>query len=167
MLLYATGIRSFDMKNAPTLIIPQTMASGTRTLWSEMPAALIASSSLFSPSVPRVIIDESRVARGSDNGSRVALPQPKNSRITLKLNPLPTSSSMYSQRNCIIRMNTTTSRIAINGPMNDFNMNWSSFFIPIVLLIQSSCQVQLQGRSRPFRLLSQDLAVRHRHRERT
>ena len=36
---------------------------------------------------------------------------------------------MYSHKNCIIRMNTTTSRIAMNGPMNDFNMNWSSFFI--------------------------------------
>ena len=100
-----------------------------RIRWSEIPAALMARSSLFSPSVPSVIIDERSVARGRESGRSVALPQPRNSRMTLKLNPLPTSSSMYSHRNCIIRMKTTTSRIAMNGPTNDFNMNWSNFFI--------------------------------------
>ncbi len=122
-------MRLLDTKNAPMLIRTHTAPSGTRTLWSDMPAALMARSSLFSPSVPSVIIDASRVARGSERGSNVALPQPRNSSITLKLSPLPTSSSMYSHRNCIMRMNTTTSRIAMNGPMKDFIMNRSSFFI--------------------------------------
>ena len=89
----------------------------------------MARSSLFSPNVPNVIIDDRRVASGRERGSRVALPHPRNSSMTLKLSPLPTSSSIYSQRNCIMRMKTTTSRIAMNGPTNDFNMNWSSFFI--------------------------------------
>ena len=129
MLLYATGIRSFDTKKAPILMTIQAEQSGTSTLCREMPAAFIASSSLFSPSVPRVIMDASSVARGNERGRRVAAPHPRNSSMTLKLKPLPTSSSIYSHKNCIIRMNTTTRRIATNGPMNDFNMNWSNFFI--------------------------------------
>ena len=104
--------------------------SGINTLLSDIPAAFIASSSLFSPNVPNVIIEASSVASGSDNGIRVMLPQPRNSSMTFMLRPLPTSSSIYSHRNCIIRMKMTTSRIAMNGPMNDFSMNWSSFFIP-------------------------------------
>ena len=68
--------------------------SGAITLWSEIPAALMARSSLFSPRVPIVIMDARSVASGSESGRSVALPQPRNSRITLKLNPLPTSSSM-------------------------------------------------------------------------
>ena len=89
----------------------------------------MASNSLFSPSVPNVIIEARRVAKGRERGSSVTAPHPKNSSITLKLRPLPTSSSIYSHKNCIIRMNTTTNRIAMNGPMNDLNMNWSNFFI--------------------------------------
>ena len=46
-------------------------------------------------------------------------------------------SSMYSHRNCIIRMKTTTSRIATNGPIKDLSMNLSSLFIFSELPIQS------------------------------
>ena len=120
-----------DTKKAPTLIARQAIARGTIILCREMPAALIARSSLFSPSCPSVIIAESNVARGRERGSIVIQPHPKNSMMILKLRPLPTNSSIYSQRNCIINMNTTTSRIATNGPINDFNMNWSNFFICI------------------------------------
>ena len=117
------------MKNAPMLTSMQTVARGIMMRCNEMPAALIASSSLFSPSVPSVIMEASSVASGRESGSSVALPQPRNSRMTFMLRPLPTSSSMYSHRNCIIRMNMTTNRIAMNGPMNDLSMNWSNFFI--------------------------------------
>ena len=82
------------MKNAAMLMTADAYTNGTSTLRKDIPAALIASSSLFSPSVPRVIMDASRVASGSESGIRVTLPQPRNSNTTLKLNPLPTSSSI-------------------------------------------------------------------------
>ena len=69
-------------------------ASDAYALCREIPAALMARSSLFSPSCPSVIMDARRVARGRESGSIVALPHARNSRITLMLNPLPTSSSM-------------------------------------------------------------------------
>ena len=114
------------------LISADTMISGASTRLSDMPAAFMARSSLFSPKVPSVMTDDSRVARGSDSGIRVALPQPRNSSMTLKLSPLPTSSSMYSHRNCIIRMNMTIKRIAKNGPTKELSMNLSSLFIAAV-----------------------------------
>ena len=49
--------------------------------------------------------------------------------MTLSSRPLPTSSSMYSHRNCITKMKMVIARIAKNGPMNDFSMNRSSFFM--------------------------------------
>jgi hypothetical protein len=73
-------------------------------------------------------MDANRVERGRHRGRVVQLPQNINSNIIPKLRPFPTNSSIYTQRNCIIRMNITTSRIAKNGPTNDFNMNRSSLF---------------------------------------
>ncbi|KAF5028134.1 hypothetical protein DSECCO2_662250 [anaerobic digester metagenome] len=94
MLSYASGIKLFEAKNAPVAIISETTTSGVRILLSEIPAAFIASSSLFSPKLPIVIIEANRVARGSASGIRVAAPHPINSRITAKLSPFPTSSSI-------------------------------------------------------------------------
>ena len=142
------------MKNAPTLMTADAHISGINTLLSDIPAAFIASSSLFSPNVPNVIIEASSVASGSDSGIRVMLPQPRNSRMTFMLRPLPTSSSIYSHRNCIIRMKMTTSRIAMNGPMNDLSMNWSSFFISWSELMASASLSSSFKRGRPQRVLS-------------
>ena len=67
---------------------------GVRILVREIPADFIAMSSLFSASWPTVITEASNVASGSESGSMVALPQPRNSSIILIPRPLPTSSSM-------------------------------------------------------------------------
>ena len=119
------------MKKAPTLMSTPTATMGASTRVSEMPEALMAVSSNFSPMSPRVIMEESRVASGMASGSVWILPHIRNSRITLNSRPFPTSSSMYSQRNCRARMKMTMARIAKNGPTKDFNMNLSSLFMPI------------------------------------
>ncbi|MPN64534.1 hypothetical protein SDC9_212309 [bioreactor metagenome] len=132
MLLYATGIRLFAAKNAPILIKNAKIISGERILGSEIPAAFIASNSLFSPNPPMVMIDANSVARGRASGINVAAPHPRNSAITPKPRPFPTSSSMYNQRNCNSRANVTIKNVKTNGPKNDFNMNWSIFFTCVV-----------------------------------
>ena len=93
-MLYETGTRLFTAKNARILMTPAEMISGVRTLTRDIPADFMAMSSLFSAIWPTVITDASRVAKGSDRGSMVALPQPRNSRMILNPRPLPTSSSM-------------------------------------------------------------------------
>ena len=71
-----------------------TTLIGASTLPRDMPAALMASSSLFSARLPRVIIEASSTARGRAVGMMVQQPQPRNSRMTPSPRPFPTSSSM-------------------------------------------------------------------------
>ena len=113
-------------------MIAEAMKSGDMILTSEMPALLTAMSSLFSLIWPMVHMDARRVASGMASGRMVHPPHIRNSRMTLKDRPLLTSSSMYTHRNCITRMNMTTRRIATNGPMKDLIMNLSSRFIQVV-----------------------------------
>ena len=84
------------------------------------------------------MMEASRVASGMESGRMVAEPHPRNSMITQKLRPLPTSSSMYSHRNCITSMNTVMKNVITNGPRKDLSMNRSSFFI-----LQNSISVSL------------------------
>ena len=106
-----------------------TTVMGTSTRASDTPEALMAVSSKCSPMSPRVIMELRSVASGMASGSTWQLPHIRNSRITLNSRPFPTSSSMYTHKNCMTSMNTTMARIAKNGPTNDLSMNWSSFFI--------------------------------------
>ena len=110
-------------------MITEAANSGDIILTREMPALLTAMSSLFSLIWPMVHIEARRVARGMASGRMVQPPHIRNSSMTLNDRPLLTSSSMYTHRNCITRMNITTSRIATNGPMKDLSMNLSSRFI--------------------------------------
>lgn len=106
----------------------ETIIRGLKILWSEIPAAFIASSSLFSPIPPRVIIEANRVAIGRASGINVAEPHARNSRITSALSPFPTSSSIYNHRNCSINAKTTMKNVRAKGPRNDVTINLSSFF---------------------------------------
>ena len=69
------------------------------------------------------IMEDRRTASGIAMGRMVQAPHIMNSIMTPKLRPLPTSSSMYSQRNCIMRMKTTISNIATKGPINALSVN--------------------------------------------
>ena len=110
-------------------MMAEEMNSGDMMRTSDTPALLTAMSSLFSLIWPMVHIEARSVARGMARGRMVQPPHIRNSSMTLKDSPLPTSSSMYTQRNCITRMNMTTRRIAANGPMKDLSMNLSSRFM--------------------------------------
>ena len=96
---------------------------GTRTLAREMPLAFMAVSSKCSPMSPSVIIELSRVASGIARGRVWKPPHMRNSSITLSSRPLPTSSSIYSHRNCMTRIKVTIARIAKNCPTNVLSMN--------------------------------------------
>ena len=68
--------------------------SGTMRRPREMPDALMAISSLFSPSCPITITQDISTASGMAVGRMVQAPHIMNSTITQKPRPLPTSSSM-------------------------------------------------------------------------
>ena len=76
------------------LMTTEAMMSGVMTRKMEKPADFMASSSLFSPICPRVIMDASRVESGRASGRMVQLPHIRNSRMILSPRPLPTSSSI-------------------------------------------------------------------------
>ena len=92
--LYAFGTRLLVTKKAPTLMRAASTMSGAIRRPSEMPAALMAMSSLFSPIWPMTIMELSSTASGRAVGRMVKAPHIMNSRMTPRPRPLPTSSSM-------------------------------------------------------------------------
>lgn len=124
------------------LIINDSTISGARILGREIPAAFMARSSLFSPNPPIVIIEEKSVARGNTSGISVAAPQPRNSAITEKLKPLPTSSSIYSHKNCNRRANVTIINVTTNGPKKDVIIKRSIFF-KVLYFVASSVSLAI------------------------
>ena len=72
---------------------------------SEMPAALMAVSSLLSPKLPKAISDDNRIASGKACGSSIKPIYQKNCASTSIDSPLPISWSIYRHRNCIISTN--------------------------------------------------------------
>ena len=94
ILLKACGTSLSPTKNAPTAMNSDAAMSGAMMRENDTPAALMASSSLFSAIWPTTIIEASRVASGSACGRIVHAPHIRNSRMTLSPSPLPTSSSM-------------------------------------------------------------------------
>ena len=92
--LYASGTSLSPMKKAPTDIRNAAAIRGEIMRENDTPAAFIASSSLFSAICPTTIIEARSVARGRARGRIVKTPHIRNSRITPRPRPLPTSSSM-------------------------------------------------------------------------
>ena len=72
---------------------------------SEMPAALMAVSSLLSPKLPKVISEDSSKANGRACGTSIKPMYQKNWASTSMDRPLPISWSTYCHRNCIISTN--------------------------------------------------------------
>ena len=98
---------------------------------NEMPADLIATSSKLSPKLPKVMIEEIRIASGRASGMAVAVTYIVSSKMLARSSPFPTRSSMYFQKNCITSTNSVMKNVAINGPTNDFRISLSSFLITI------------------------------------
>ncbi len=130
-----TGIILFANKNA----IPQTKKvntnNGRMKRVKEMPAALMATNSNFSPRFPKVMIEEKSKARGNAMGTQNKATNPTNFKTVIKSNPFPTKSSIYNQKNCMVNTNKEIANAAIKGPIKDRIINMSSFFITIAVLI--------------------------------
>lgn len=88
----------------------------------DRPLAFSAVSSLFSDRFPRVIIDERSIARGRARGIKLAETKNNSSRITRIEIPFPIKSSIYIQKNCIIKINIDIANVTINGPKKDFKL---------------------------------------------
>ena len=71
-----------------------TTVSGLIILYSDNPLDFRAVNSLLSAKFPKVIKEESKMARGKAKGIKLAETYNSNSRITQILNPLPIKSSM-------------------------------------------------------------------------
>ena len=100
-----------------------TTVSGLIILYNDKPLDFRAVSSLLSAKLPKVIKEESKMASGKAKGIKLAETYNSNSRITQILNPLPIKSSMYTQKNCIIRMNIEITNVIRNGPIKDRMLN--------------------------------------------
>src|SRR6476469_2410906 len=77
--------------------------------------------------LPKVMMEESRMARGKASGTSTALWYQMNSNRTLVLIPFPTKSSTHNQKNCINKTSTVIKKVAMKGPMKALNTNMSNF----------------------------------------
>ena len=116
------------------------MMSDLKACISEMPAALMAVSSELSPRLPKVISEESRMAKGRACGTSMSPMYQKNCAMTSTDKPLPISSSMYLHRNCIISTNWQMKNVPTKSSPNCFAMNISNFLILI-----SACKSNIKN----------------------
>jgi len=81
------------------------------------------------------MIEEMRMAMGMANVSREELIYHKNFPMVKRSRSLPTRSSIYFQRFCIISTKNAMKNVMMNGPRNDLMMSLSNFFITKAELI--------------------------------
>jgi hypothetical protein len=74
-------------------------------------------------------MEEMRMAIGMASISKEALAYQRNWPMVAKSRSLPTRSSMYFHKLCIISTNNAIKNVATKGPINDFRMSLSNFFI--------------------------------------
>ena len=117
----------FENRKATPQINRLTKKSGCINRSNEIPEDLTATNSKLSPRLPKVINDESKTASGNASGTSAALWYQTNSRIIPMESPLPTKSSIHSQKNCNSNTSSVTKNTAINGPMNALITSLSSF----------------------------------------
>ena len=94
-----------------------------------IPADLIATNSKLSPRLPKVMIDDNKIASGNASGTSVALKYITNLNIVNVSMPFPTKSSIHNQKNCKINTNSVRKKVAINGPRKALRTSMSSFLI--------------------------------------
>ena len=114
--------------------------SGRNACINDMPAALMAVSSLLSPRFPKAISDDSNIASGKACGISIRPIYQKNCAITSMVSPFPMRSSTYRHRNCIISTNWQMKNVPAKSRANCLTMNMSSFFILNIISVQSYCK---------------------------
>jgi hypothetical protein len=107
---------------------------GRINLNREIPEDFIATNSNLSPRFPNVIMEEINIAIGMANINIEALAYHKNLQIVIKSRPLPTKSSIYFHRVCIINTKKATKNVIMNGPINERTISLSNFFIMVYRL---------------------------------
>ena len=144
---FALGPILFWNSNESNVMKQTTTMRGLKTCISEMPEALMAVSSLLSPRLPKVMSEESRMAKGNAWGTSIRPMYQKNWASTSIERPLPMSLSTYCQRNCIISTNWQMKKVPMNSRPNCRMMNMSNFltlnialwpFADRILLIQDA-----------------------------
>ena len=98
------------------------------TFNNDCPDAFKAVSSFLSAKLPYVMIDENNTANGNAKGIRVAETKNNSLKRIQSSNPLPIRSSMYTQRNCMIKKNIAIEKVIKKGPIKDLIMKISNFF---------------------------------------
>lgn len=99
-----------------------------------IPADLMAMISKLSPRFPKVMIDEKSKAKGIAVVNMLIDTRPTNFKIMKVSNPLPTKSSIYSQKNCMVSTNIEIVNAAKKGPINALRISMSNFLNKIVVL---------------------------------
>ena len=94
---------------------------------SGIPAALIAINSKLSPRFPKVIIDENNKARGKAVVMVLTQTNPINFSMVKRSKPLPTKSSMYNQKNCMVSTKVEIASAAKKGPIKALRISMSNF----------------------------------------
>ena len=103
--------------------------SGRINLNSEIPEDLMATNSKLSLKFPKVIMDEIKMAIGIASINSDALAYQINCAIVIKSSPFPTKSSIYFHKLCIINTKNPMKKVMMKGPINDYNISLSNFFI--------------------------------------
>lgn len=111
------------------LIITVRRISDLKDCIRDIPAAFIAVSSQLSPKLPKVINEDSSMASGMACGTSISPIYQKNCASISIDRPLPISSSIYLQRNCIISTNWQMKNVPMKSTPNCFEINMSNFFI--------------------------------------
>ena len=94
-----------------------------------MPDDFMATNSKLSLKSPKVIMDEIKIAIGIASINNEALAYQINCAIVIKSRPFPTKSSIYFHKLCIINTKNPMKKVMMKGPINDFNISLSNFFI--------------------------------------
>ena len=114
--------------------------SGRKVCIREIPAALMAVNSLLSPKFPKVIKEDSRMARGNAWGISISHMYHRNWAITSSVRPFPIRSSTYRHKNCIISTNWQMKKVPTNNSANCLVINMSNFLIRNIISLQRYCK---------------------------
>ena len=126
-----TGMMLFANKNARPLTKTAKINNGRINRSKGIPADLIAINSNLSPKLPKVMMEENSNDKGSAVGIQKSVTNPTSFKTVNKSNPLPTKSSMYNQKNCMVNTNMEILKAAIKGPTKALMIRMSSFFITL------------------------------------
>ena len=122
-----TGMILLANKNAMPAKKIVKINKGRMNRTSGIPAALMATSSKLSPKFPKVMMEEKSKAKGRAVVKVLTETSPTNCKMVNKSNPLPTKSSMYSQKNCIVSTKVEIVSAARKGPIKALRISMSNF----------------------------------------